>query len=88
MSHAANSSDGYGYKLELTQLPKSACISLATLNLGTSATGYGIGTFNSTISFNTNITGANQAKKGAISPSEAATACLDGNENKVTYFMK
>ncbi|HBN0644212.1 pilus assembly protein [Escherichia coli] len=77
-----------GYKLELTKLPRSACVSLATLNLGTSASGYGVGTLNDSVTFNDSISGANQAKKTAISPSEAAAACQDGTDNKVSYFMK
>ncbi|KDX86509.1 type 4 pilus major pilin [Escherichia coli] len=80
----------FGYYLQLTKLPKSACVSLATLNLGTSAAGYGIGitdpggarTFQSSASTNT-------PKSSAISPSEAANACdNNSNENTVTYFMK
>lgn len=82
----------FGYYLKLEKLPKSACISLATLNLGTSAAGYGIGitdpgqlgTFNNTFS-------ANAGKNTAITPAEAANStnggCRDG-ENSVTYFMK
>lgn len=86
-----NAAGAFGYYLKLEKLPKSACISLATLNLGTSAAGYGIGittpqnvnTFNGTLS-------PNSGKKTAIAPSEAAGAsgCQDGNDNSVTYFMK
>lgn len=79
-------STAYGYSLKLTQLPKSACISLATLNLGTSAAGYGVNADNVTTlgdSF------ANGAKRGAITPSDAASKCdRDGSGNSVTYFMK
>lgn len=39
---SAGADTAYGYRIELTKLPKSACVSLATLNLGTSAAGYGI----------------------------------------------
>lgn len=87
---AGQSNTSFGYYLQLTKLPKSACISLATLNLGTSAAGYGIGinepggisTFGTTATKGT-------AKATAISPSEAAGACdNDSNDNKVTYFMK
>ncbi|HBD2971093.1 TPA: pilus assembly protein [Escherichia coli] len=83
-----------GYYLELTKLPKSACISLATLNLGTSAAGYGIGVSltagNATVSTVENLSGKGQVKKTAITPSEAAGqhGCSDGNDNKVAYFMK
>ncbi|HDV8831615.1 TPA: pilus assembly protein [Escherichia coli] len=88
----AGNNNGYGYKLELTQLPKSACISLATLNLGTSAAGYGIGTVtgNGADIFVDNLA-QGKAKKTAITPSEAAESgkgCQDGNNNKVSYFMK
>ncbi|MGS3308116.1 type 4 pilus major pilin [Escherichia coli] len=88
---AANANNNaFGYYLKLTKLPKSACVSLATLNLGTSAAGYGIGitdpgTMNS---FNTSAS-AGGVKNSSISPSEAATACANNNnDNSVTYFMK
>ncbi|HGK6401209.1 TPA: type 4 pilus major pilin [Escherichia coli] len=81
----------FGYHLTLDKLPKSACISLATLNLGTSAAGYGIGIENPNrvTSFNGTLSN-NSGKKTAITPSDAAGSggCKDGNENKVTYFMK
>ncbi|HAG7720158.1 TPA: pilus assembly protein [Escherichia coli] len=84
-----NSSSSYGYSLTLEKLPKSACINLATLNLGTSAAGYGIGMTNlNSVSFQPNITTTGQAKLTAITPAEAADACTDGNANKVSYFMK
>lgn len=84
-----NSSSSYGYSLTLEKLPKSACINLATLNLGTSAAGYGIGMTNlNNVSFQSNITTTDQAKLTAITPAEAADACTDGNANKVSYFMK
>lgn len=84
-----NSSSSYGYSLTLEKLPKSACINLATLNLGTSAAGYGIGMTNlNNVSFRPNITTTDQAKLTAITPAEAADACTDGNANKVSYFMK
>lgn len=88
---ASENSPGYGYHLTLTKLPKSACISLATLNLGTSAFGYGIGisTPKNTTNFNGGLSSSN-GKKDAITPSEAVGSggCVDGNDNKVTYFMK
>ena len=87
---AANNGSDYGYYLTLTELPKSACISLATLNLGTSAYGYGIGITNAAnhTDFNGNSGGTTLAKKEALSPSDASGGCQDGNANKVTYFMK
>ncbi len=87
---ATGNNKAFGYYLKLTKLPKSACISLATLNLGTSAAGYGIGvdTPSSMNNFESAAT-KGKAKNSAISPSEAATACNDNsNDNNVTYFMK
>lgn len=79
----------FGYALTLEGLPKSACISLATLNLGTSAKGYGIGIDTPA---GTNSFGSSAAKGSAkgtpITPAEAAAACQDENNNSVTYFMK
>ncbi|CAM8575357.1 Major pilin structural unit bundlin [Escherichia coli] len=80
----------FGYHLALEKLPKSACISLATLNLGTSAAGYGIFTDSSALAgmtFESNLNG-NKAKNKPISPSEAAGKCQDGSNNVVAYFMK
>lgn len=88
---AANANNNaFGYYLKLTKLPKSACVSLATLNLGTSAAGYGIGITDpgTMSSFNTSAS-AGSVKNSSISPSEAATACANNNnDNSVTYFMK
>ncbi len=80
----------YGYTLTLTQLPKSACISLATLNLGTSAAGYGINKtdVNSNTKVDISSTYSGGTKKTAIAPSEAATGCNQDDGNSVTYFMK
>ncbi|CTS59462.1 TPA: pilus assembly protein [Escherichia coli] len=87
---ANNSNTAFGYYIELTKLPKSACISLATLNLGTSAAGYGIGLDNVGNTNGFTDTWGSKKKKTAITPSEAAGSdgCADGNENKVAYFMK
>ncbi|HDP5042775.1 TPA: pilus assembly protein [Escherichia coli] len=80
----------YGYSLKLDKLPKSACISLATLNLGTSAAGYGINV-TTVSSFGSNIS-PTEAKNTSITPAEAADStkgCKNaGNNNTVTYFMK
>lgn len=80
----------FGYHLTLDKLPKSACISLATLNLGTSAAGYGIGVTDPKKVANFTGLSSTGGKATAITPSEAANTngCTDGNGNKVTYFMK
>lgn len=87
---AATNNTSFGYYLTLTGLDKAACVSLATLNLGTSAKGYGvnINTPASTNSFNASATSGN-AKSSAITPAEATTVCAQTDStNKVTYFMK
>ncbi|HGY7455779.1 TPA: type 4 pilus major pilin [Escherichia coli] len=85
----ASNNKAFGYSLQLNKLPRSACISLATLNLGTSAAGYGINKDSTNV---TSITGdfANGLKKSAITPAEAAGAsgCNRDSDNNVTYYMK
>ncbi|HCN5100768.1 TPA: pilus assembly protein [Escherichia coli] len=86
---SSNTSKPFGYYLQLDKLPKSACISLATLNLGTSAAGYGINITNpETATINGSLSNS-AGKNSAISPSDAASTCTeDNNNNSVTYFMK
>lgn len=88
---AAASGKGFGYYIALENLPKSACISLATLNLGTSAAGYGV-MANATDLENTELTATDSSVKTTpISPSDAANMCSsnNGSTNKVVaYFMK
>ncbi|HBK0623857.1 TPA: pilus assembly protein [Escherichia coli] len=89
----ATTNAAFGYYIHLTGLPKSACISLATLNLGTSAAGYGIGVTNpQSVASLANGLSTSSGKKDPISPSEAANTagngCRDGNDNLVTYFIK
>lgn len=66
------------YKIKLTDLPKQACIRLATQNLGTAANGYAINSMN----------GNSEVKdmKTQISPDMASKLC--GNISSVTFFMK
>ncbi|MGC9795215.1 type 4 pilus major pilin [Escherichia coli] len=87
---AATAGKGFGYYIALENLPKSACISLATLNLGTSAAGYGVVT-NATDSLKDTVLASTQGVQTTpISPSNAATLCSsNGSTNKVVvYFMK
>lgn len=81
-------SGAYGYYLRLTQLPKSACVSLATLNLGTSAAGYGINKGKDVTAISSGWNASDKTKTTAIAPSEAAEGCNQDNGNSVTYFMK
>ena len=67
---------GYGYSLTLTGLPTSPCISVGTLNLGTSTAGYAIADGKGTPNFPAN------GDKGPISPATAATQCTgDSHSN-------
>lgn len=83
-----NNNGAFGYSLKLDKLPKSACISLATLNLGTSAAGYGINQSTTVSNIPENFT--NGLKKNAISPADAAggQGCNSESDNSVTYYMK
>lgn len=86
VGHAAPDK-GFGYYIALENLPKSACISLATLNLGTSAAGYGVRD-NANGLENINFASDTTVRKTPISPSDAAGMC-NGTTNKVVaYFMK
>ncbi|MEC9995222.1 type 4 pilus major pilin [Escherichia coli] len=84
--------NSYGYYLTLDGLDKSACVSLSTLNLGTSAKGYGVNITSDVSawsSFSDSLNGANDAKSSTITPAEAASACnAENSGNTVTYFMK
>ncbi|NWO71691.1 type 4 pilus major pilin [Escherichia coli] len=85
-------SGGFGYYITLTNLPKSACVSLATLNLGTSAAGYGINLTDNTeggTTLGSSGSSGSSTQVDAISPSVATTKCNNNTgNNKVTYFMK
>lgn len=83
---SANASKGFGYYLALENLPKSACISLSTLNLGTSAAGYGV--FRSSTNLENKELSGNDVRTQSISPSDATQLCQNGTSNVVTYFMK
>ncbi|HBN1812048.1 TPA: pilus assembly protein [Escherichia coli] len=87
---AATNNTSFGYYLTLTGLDKAACVSLATLNLGTSAKGYGVNIEKpDNMSSFGNKASSGSAKSTAITPAEAATECKNANsDNKVTYFMK
>ncbi len=87
---AGTGNTNFGYYITLDGLDKSACVSLATLNLGTSAKGYGVNITDpgTTSQFNT-AASSGSAKNAAITPSEAVNSCKNSNStNSVTYFMK
>ncbi|EQA0898640.1 pilus assembly protein [Escherichia coli] len=85
-----------GYYVMLNQIPKAACINLATMNFGTSMAGVGVGVNSSTLGqSNTNITAITSntvAAKGtlyggAFNPTQASAACAD-DYNNIGYLLK
>lgn len=85
-----------GYYVMLNQIPKAACINLATMNFGTSMAGVGVGVNSSTLSqSNTSITAITSntvATKGtlyggAFNPTQASAACAD-DYNNIGYLLK
>ncbi|HBA8920665.1 TPA: pilus assembly protein, partial [Escherichia coli] len=77
-----------GYYVLLKDIPKAACINLATMNFGTSMAGIGTGADENNIkNANTQTlnTGTQVSKGqyygGAFTPSQAASACSDDSNN-------
>ena len=91
--HVAPNTGG-GYALLLDGVPKSSCVNIASMNLGTSLQGVGVG-----ITINSGSTPVNlkaPASPGAVKPGEvysaltpanAATLCT-GVKNSITFLMK
>lgn len=79
-----------GYTLLLEGVPKSSCVNIASMNLGTSLQGVGVG-----VTPNGNLTANNlngQPKKGVVysgtlTPANAAALCSDV-ANSITFLMK
>lgn len=95
--HVAQNTGG-GYALLLDGVPKSSCVNIASMNLGTSLQGVGVGVnqMNSTVStVALNATplppkGAvqkNNVYSGTLTPANAATLCSDAT-NSITFLMK
>lgn len=86
---------GDGYYVLLKEIPKAACINLATMNFGTSMAGVGVGVDESmlegsssakTITSNTAVQ-SGQLYGGAFNPTQASTAC-SGDYNDIGYMLK
>lgn len=84
-----------GYYVLLRQIPKAACINLATMNFGTSMAGVGVGVEGSALK-NSSLGGlpkpAKDVKKGtvyggAFTPTQASSACAD-DYNNIGYLLK
>ncbi|HFY0382766.1 TPA: type 4 pilus major pilin [Escherichia coli] len=75
-----------GYTLTLEGVPKSSCVNIASMNLGTSLQGVGVNVTNP----NDNPVTTPQAGKlysGTLTPANAATLC-SSETNKITFLMK
>lgn len=84
-----------GYYVLLDNIPKAACINLATMNFGTSMAGVGVGvtsnalaaaTTTTTITSGTTVT-SGQLYAGAFNPTQASAACSN-DYNSIGYMLK
>ena len=80
-----------GYYIELTDIPKSACVNLSSMNFGTSLGGVGVNASlkaGETQDIN-NVTGNGKKSftKNALTPAQASTAC-DQDENTIAFLLK
>lgn len=81
-----------GYALFLDGVPQSSCVNIASMNLGTSLQGVGVGVQYSTpvrlkASPPGNSVAKNNVYSGTLTPANAATLC-DGVTNSITFLMK
>lgn len=83
---------GGGYTLSLDGVPKSSCVNIASMNLGTSLQGVGVGV-NSGTALNPEALGSGKQPargkvySGSLTPANAAILCSDG-PNSITFLMK
>lgn len=83
--------NGGGYTLTLDRVPKSSCVNIASMNLGTSLQGVGVGVTNikgplTPKPLNNNPT-KGEVYSGTLTPANAATLCSDVT-NSITFLMK
>lgn len=86
-----------GYYVLLKQIPKAACINLATMNFGTSMAGVGVGVDDQKLKGSTTknlqrIDSTVSVKNGgvyggAFTPTQASSACT-GDYNDIGYLLK
>lgn len=80
-----------GYTLTLDRVPKSSCVNIASMNLGTSLQGVGVGVTNNKGPLTPKTLNGNPAKgevySGTLTPANAATLCSDVT-NSITFLMK
>ncbi|HHU8851378.1 TPA: type 4 pilus major pilin [Escherichia coli] len=94
---AQNTGTGGGYALLLEGVPKSSCVNIASMNLGTSLQGVGVGVSKMTSALSTvtldatPLTGSTVQKdkvySGTLTPANAANLCSDAT-NSITFLMK
>ncbi|EEQ3138879.1 pilus assembly protein [Escherichia coli] len=94
---AQNTSTSGGYALLLDGVPKSSCVNIASMNLGTSLQGVGVGVTQMTsaidkVSLTANPLGggpatSNKVYSGTLTPANAAALC-SGVTNSITFLMK
>ena len=94
--HVAQNTDptSGGYALFLDGVPQSSCVNIASMNLGTSLQGVGVGVPYSTpvklkasSPGNGNSVTKSNVYSGTLTPANAATLC-DGVTNSITFLMK
>ena len=94
---APNNGTGRGYALLLDGVPQSSCVNIASMNLGTSLQGVGVGiptmtkdapnvTLNA-ISANNGKVEKGKIYSGTLTPANAATLCTEV-ANSITFLMK
>lgn len=84
-----------GYALLLNGVPKSSCVNIASMNLGTSLQGVGVEVAVNPTTNNLNavpLKSGEQPKQrtvysGTLTPANAATLC-SGDTNSITFLMK
>ncbi|EKS1206799.1 pilus assembly protein [Escherichia coli] len=77
------------YYIILNEVPQGACVNLASMNLGTSLAGVGVGVNATTAaSGSVNSTGGSgNLKNKALTPAEASSACKN-NSNQIAFLLK
>lgn len=84
-----------GYYVLLKQIPKAACINLATMNFGTSMAGVGVGVKSEQLKNSTNNPKIDSTSRvqngsvygGAFTPTQASSACTT-DYNDIGYLLK
>lgn len=80
-----------GYTLSLNGVPKSSCVNIASMNLGTSLQGVGVGITGAVPTtpeaLNSRQPEKNKLYSGTLTPANAATLCSEATNN-ITFLMK